>query len=322
MRLTAIIGGSGFIGSRLAKRLQDAGESVVIVDKRTSDFFPEITRIADVRDKAALRTALHGCDTVINLAAAQDNVQRKSCIGFNVGGAENIRDVAEELGINRILFTSSVAVYGFAPRNTDEAGELNPFNEYGRTKMEAEKVFRAWQLKSFSRTLVVVRPTVVFGERNRGNVYNLLRQMASGRFVMVGHGRNLKSMAYVENVAAFIQHCLNAEPGVYTYNYIDKRFDITRSYGTERAMGKDRIGIRSDHRYAGGSVLDGVSWLTGKEFPVSAIRVKKFCADTQFSSREISSTGFVPPVSIWDALERTVRYEFIDKVQGVTFETE
>lgn len=244
-----------------------------------------------------------------------------------LGGAENIRDVAEELGINRILFTSSVAVYGFAPRNTDEAGELNPFNEYGRTKMEAEKVFRAWQLKSFSRTLVVVRPTVVFGERNRGNVYNLLRQMASGRFVMVGHGRNLKSMAYVENVAAFIQHCLNAEPGVYTYNYIDKPdLDMnTLVRHVNVLMGKrDRIGIRLPYAigYAGGSVLDGVSWLTGKEFPVSAIRVKKFCADTQFSSREISSTGFVPPVSIWDALERTVRYEFIDKVQGVTFETE
>lgn len=88
MRLTAIIGGSGFIGSRLAKRLQDAGESVVIVDKRTSDFFPEITRIADVRDKAALRTALHGCDTVINLAAEhKDNVQPKSLYqDVNVGG--------------------------------------------------------------------------------------------------------------------------------------------------------------------------------------------------------------------------------------------
>lgn len=325
----AIIGGSGFIGSRLTKRLRDAGEKVVIVDRRMSDFFPKITRIADVRDKTALRTALAGCDTVINLAAEhKDNVQPKSLYqDVNVGGAENICEAAEELGIERILFTSSVAVYGFAPRNTDETGELNPFNEYGRTKMEAEKVFRAWQLKSPSRTLVVVRPTVVFGERNRGNVYNLLRQMASGRFVMVGHGKNVKSMAYVENVAAFIEHRMNAEPGVYTYNYIDKPdLDMnTLVRHVNMLMGKkDRIGIRLPYviGYTGGVVLDGISRLIGKEFPISAIRVKKFCSDTQFSSLRITTTGFVAPVPIRDALERTVRYEFIDKVQGVTFETE
>ncbi|MBL3955904.1 NAD-dependent epimerase/dehydratase family protein, partial [Bacteroides thetaiotaomicron] len=50
----------------------------------------------------------------------------------------------------------------------------------------------------------ILRPTVIFGEGNRGNVYNLLRQITSGRFLMVGDGENRKSMAYVGNVVAFI----------------------------------------------------------------------------------------------------------------------
>ena len=72
------------------------------------------------------------------------------------------------------------------------------------------------------RSLVIVRPTVVFGEGNRGNVYNLLRQIASRRFLMFGDGRNKKSMAYVENVAAFIEYSLSFKKGVHIYNYIDK----------------------------------------------------------------------------------------------------
>ena len=94
----------------------------------------------------------------------------------NVEGARNICAIAREKGIKTIVFTSTVAVYGFAPIGTNECGEIAPFNDYGRTKYEAEQVFKAWQAENpEKRTLIIIRPTVVFGEQNRGNVYNLLR---------------------------------------------------------------------------------------------------------------------------------------------------
>ena len=66
-------------------------------------------------------------------------------------------------------------------------------------------VYKDWQSEDpENRTLIIVRPTVIFGEGNRGNVYNLLNQVASRRFVMFGNGKNIKSMAYVENIAAFL----------------------------------------------------------------------------------------------------------------------
>ena len=188
--------------------------------------------------------------TIINLAAVhRDDVRPLSRYDdVNVQGAKNVCEAARKHGINKIIFTSSVAIYGFAPADTDESGEANYFNDYGRTKYLAEQVYKAWQAEDpESRTLVIVRPTVIFGEGNRGNVYNLLRQIASRRFVMFGDGTNRKSMAYVENVVAFIEYSLSFEPGLHIYNYIDKPdFDMnTLISGARKTLfGKTNVGLR------------------------------------------------------------------------------
>jgi uncharacterized protein YybS (DUF2232 family) len=73
-----------------------------------------------------------------------------------------------------------------------------------------ENILKNWQEQGKEeRTLVIIRPTVVFGEKNRGNIYNLMRQISTGKFVMIGNGENKKSIAYVGNLAAFIKYCLN-----------------------------------------------------------------------------------------------------------------
>jgi nucleoside-diphosphate-sugar epimerase len=163
--------------------------------------------------------------------------------------------------------------------------------------------------------LTVVRPTVVFGENNRGNVYNLLKQMAVGPFLMVGKGRNVKSVAYVENVAAFLEHSLSFTPGKHLYNYIDKPDYSMKELVNHIDMmlrGRPRRMIRIPYviGYLGGAFLDGVARITGRNFPISAVRVKKFCADTMFSTRKDEADGFTPPVSLDEAWKRTVRHEF------------
>jgi nucleoside-diphosphate-sugar epimerase len=235
----------------------------------------------------------------------------------NVGGARNVCEASATLGIRRIVFTSSVAVYGFAKPNTDERGEYAPFNEYGRTKMEAEKVFRDWLAAGKSRALTIIRPTVVFGERNRGNVYNLLKQMASGRFLMIGAGNNVKSMAYVENVAAFIENALSFDDGETLVNYIDKPdFDMNTLVKHVRGMiGKQAaVGIRIPYwmGFLGGKCFDLLAFVTKKKLPISSIRIKKFCATTQFSSSKLDTIGFKPPVSLSEGLARTIRFEFLE----------
>lgn len=316
-----VIGGSGFIGTRLVRRLKARDDlTVKIIDKAPSRSFADLALIADVRSTEQLRLALTSDSVIVNLAAEhRDDVSPLSLYDeVNVAGARNICTIATEKNSNTIIFTSSVAVYGFAPIGTDEHGKIAPFNDYGRTKYEAEVILRAWQAEAPDiRKLVIVRPTVVFGEQNRGNVYNLLRQIATGKFMMIGNGENRKSMAYVENVAAFIEHAISFRPGVYTYNFIDKPdFSMNQLVGSvQRTLGRrENSGIRLPFiiGYAIGKGFDFVASITGKRFVISAIRVKKFCANSVYNTA-IETTGFTPPVPLKQALEQTIRHEFIEK---------
>lgn len=189
---------------------------------------------------------------------------------------------------------------------------------YGNSKYEGEDVLRSWYEENpEARSLIIVRPTVVFGEGNRGNVYNLLRQISSGRFLMIGNGRNRKSMAYVGNVAAFIETAVEKAEGYVLYNYVDKPdFDMNKLvYEVRQTLrGADGVGIRIP--YSLGLLLgyfaDGLAQITGKSLAVSSIRVKKFCATTAFASRATKLPGFEPPFELETALERTVVAEFIN----------
>jgi len=311
-----ILGGSGFIGTRFADLLIRDGYSVCIGDIRQSSAFPEQWTHCDVLDAGSLQEAVQGADVIFNLAAEhRDDVRPLSrYYEVNVKGAVQVCDAARAAGIQKIVFTSSVAVYGFQPRPVDEDGPFEPFNEYGKTKLEAEGVYRAWAGEDPGRTLVIVRPTVVFGEGNRGNVYNLLHQVASGKFLMVGSGENVKSMAYVGNVAAFLAHGLTLGPGMHTFNYVDGPDMNTRDLiaHIRRCLGKtgDVLHIPKSIAMAGGHMLDMTARISGRTFPISAIRVRKFCESTQFRTERGHQTGFVPPYSLSEGLARTIQFEF------------
>jgi nucleoside-diphosphate-sugar epimerase len=311
-----LIGGSGFIGTVLADRLLAAGHEVTIVDKAESSRHPRHWVRADVRDPESLMEACQGGDVLYNLAAEhRDDVRPLSLYQeVNVEGAGHVCRAAASLGIEHLVFTSSVAVYGFTEGEADERAPTRPFNEYGRTKLEAEAVYEAWQAASPRRTLVTVRPTVVFGPGNRGNVYNLLRQVVRTGPVVIGSGRNRKSMAHVENVAAFLEWCLRLPPGRHLFNYADKPDLEMRELVS---MVHARLGGSGSVRrlpYAAalglGAAAEVVSRLTGRSLPLSRVRVRKFAANTQFSAGRALTAGFAPPISLKDALARTVEAEF------------
>ena len=311
-----ILGGSGFIGTRLAARMVERQLPFRIGDLRPSPSFPHQWTECDVRKPESLSQAVAGSSAIINLAAEhRDDVYPISRYHeTNVDGAMQICATARANGVAKIVFTSSAAVYGFHPYPMDENGPFNPFNAYGKTKLEAEGVYRAWATEDPSRTLVIVRPTVVFGEGNRGNVYNLLRQIASRRFVMVGSGANFKSMAYVGNVAAFLEHTLSLQSGTHIFNYADlpdMMINDLVNYVSQCLERPHRI--RSFPRpiaMAGAHILDAVARSTGKTFPISAVRIRKFCENTQFRAEKALQSGFVPPYTLNEGLARTIQSEF------------
>ena len=157
---------------------------------------------------------------------------------------------------------------------------------------------------------------MIFGEGNRGNVFNLLNQIASGKFLMVGKGENKKSMAYIGNVVAFLEACTATERKYGIYNYVDTP-DLTMnelvSVVRKQLKGKHGIGPRLPY-WIGmilGYTADLLAKLSGKNLPVSSIRVKKFAASTEFMSAKLNLDNFNPPFLLSDGIERTLQSEFI-----------
>jgi GlcNAc-P-P-Und epimerase len=324
-----VIGGSGFVGSRLVQEL--GSEACYIIDKNQSPFFPEITRIKNICDNSLEEVFDKETKQVVLLAAEhRDDVFPTSLYyDVNVDGTRKVLSAMDQLGIKHLVFTSSVAVYGLNKKNPDEEHPADPFNHYGKSKWMAEEILREWYYEDPDvRSLTILRPTVIFGERNRGNVYNLLKQIASGRFLLTGSGSNKKSMAYVGNIVAFLNYCLNTQtPGYHVFNYIDKPdMDMNELVALVRSkLGKKKSTLRIPYflGMTGGYFFDALSKLSGKSFSVSSVRVKKFCATTQFDASSASSSGFSPPFTIQEGLERTLQHEFISKQQdNITFETE
>lgn len=311
----AITGGAGFIGKRLADALQKEGHQVVSID------ISEETPV-DITDRQAVINAVSGCDAIYHLAAAHrdDIFPRSIYYDVNGKGTKNVIDAAEANGIDRIIFTSSFAVYGLNTGTPDEDSAPHPFNDYGKSKLEAETHLKLWAEKGEGRSLAIVRPVVVFGEGNRGNVYTLINQIASGKFIKIGSGKNKKSMAYVGNVADFLKFCLKGPDGMQLFNYADKPdLDVNEMLniiyaGLEKE--KPSFSLPYSLGLSAGYAFDGLARVTGKNFPISSVRIQKFCADTTCEAQRCRDAGFEPQYSLEDGLKNMIEFEFAGKTKA------
>jgi nucleoside-diphosphate-sugar epimerase len=320
MKRICIIGGSGFVGTRLISLLQD-GNTILNLDKASSAAHGALSQMADVREPESFTAQLAGKDAVILLAAEhRDDVSPTSLYyDVNVDGMRNVLQAMDTQGVKNIVFTSSVAIYGMnqASPPTETSPEA-PFNHYGKSKWQAEQVLQEWIAKGEGRNALVIRPTVIFGEENRGNVFNLLKQIYSGKFLMIGNGRNRKSMAYVGNIVAFIKYKLEQGfSGVEIFNYVDKPdFDMnTLVSEIYRHKGQSAPKLRIPYPIGilGGYCFDLLAKVTGKKLPISSIRVKKFCSSTEINADKLATSGFVRPVDFKEGLQQTLTSEFGDQ---------
>lgn len=307
-----IIGGGGFIGGALLRRLSEGGVQGTVFDRRIPEPCLFAGNQGDVRDLDALTRAARGHEIIYNLAAEHRDDVRPASLYYdvNVRGAENTCIAADQAGIRSIVFTSSVAVYGESARKLKEDDAHAPMNEYGRTKSLAENVYLAWAKAAADRKLVIVRPAVVFGPGNEGNVYSLVSLVAAGRFFMVGDGANRKSMAYVDNVADFLAHVANLPAGIHVFNYADEP-DLTMGElvaFVRQQLGRSpeapRIPISAARAIA--SAADILSVLIRVRLPISNIRLRKFRANTQVDAARAIASGFVPRVALKDGLRRMI----------------
>ena len=323
----AIIGGSGFVGTRLIDLI--GSEKCDNLDKNESPFFQNITALEDIRNLSSTSFKKNYSHLVLMAAEHKDNVSPASLYyDVNVNGTQKVLDKMDEHGIKNLIFTSSVAVYGLNKVNPNELHPVDPFNHYGKSKWEAEKIIKKWYEKDpESKSVTIIRPTVIFGERNRGNVYNLLKQISSGKFIMIGKGQNKKSMAYVGNIVAFIKNRLEkSEPGYHVFNYADKpdftMEELVSVIESKLNISTSKLKIPYWMGMLGGYGFDLLGFIAKNNFSISSVRVKKFCATTQFDASKVNH-DFKAPFSLEQGLNATLEYEFINsKKDGILFYSE
>jgi nucleoside-diphosphate-sugar epimerase len=312
-----VIGSSGFIGGFLTQKLLEKGYQVCGMDVNSLGWqgsLSSFTKGTVINYKDVLKAAL-GCECIIDLAAKHRDfgVTKEEFFEVNVKGTQNILDSASELGIKKIIFYSSVAVYGNLKCPATEESLMHPASVYGKSKMAAEHLVQSWVIKDPQRSAVIIRPAVVFGPNNFGNMYNLIKALYTKRFVFVGSGNNIKSIAYVENlVDATIFLLEHLKLGVNIYNYSDYPAATTAkiveiilklfSYPSP----KIKIPLMPALILTG--IFDFLGKLTKRNFPVTAYRINKFNTATYFKSDKIRAAGFCQHVTIEEGFRRTVEW--------------
>lgn len=319
--MITIIGGSGFVGTSLIDELKSSND-VFNLDKRMSYFHEDVTHIGDICSIPEIYIPENTTTVVLLAAEHRDDVTPTSLYyDVNVEGTRNVLKAMDVVGVKNLIFTSSVAIYGLNKYNPNENHVPDPFNHYGKSKLKAELVIKEWfENDPLHKSVTIVRPTVIFGERNRGNVYNLLKQISSRKFIMIGNGENKKSMAYVGNVVGFIKARLETgEEGFNIFNYSDKpdfsMTDLCQHIEKKMEINLPKQKIPYWLGMLGGYVFDFMSIILREKKSISSIRVKKFCAKTQFDASKAHKI-FNPQYTLKQGLDKTLEYEFINPKQN------
>ena len=313
-----VTGGSGFIGSYFCKKLKDNGHEVNILDlvKPTSRSPHDIWVQGDVRDFKAVNLALENCDRIIHLAAAHHDfgIEDETYFTVNKDGTRVVTECADKNHIKEIGFFSTIALYGNRPFAPSEDTQPQPNSPYGESKLEAEKVLSAWGNNGLKKRVVCFRPALVFGPWNFANMFNLIRQIDSGKFFIVGKGENIKNLSCVHNIVEAMLWAFDQEDEPFSlYNFIEEPDTTSRQISSMiyKFLGK-KIPSWSVPLWLaklGALPFDCVIKATGKNLPVSSSRIEKlFVAPTWINGDKFRAKGWKSSVSVESCLEDMVKW--------------
>lgn len=212
-----LTGGTGLIGSHIAERLIRSGHELVALQRPNSDssFLQALgceIHVGDVRDDVKHhKPRLRGCSAVIHCAALiYASKSWPEVRAVNVDGTRNVLQAASEAGVSAAIHVSSIAVYGDPGSYVDESAPmdrpLRPADLYARSKREAEAV--ALRFHGRGMALTILRPSAVYGERDRLFAPKLAGMVRLPMTMVMGPGTNTVPVVYAGNVAAGVESAL------------------------------------------------------------------------------------------------------------------
>jgi UDP-glucose 4-epimerase len=210
MKRCLITGATGAVGPRLVAALRREGWTIRALSRTASrDTSEPSTEIieGDVTDSSAVKRAVMGVDTVFHLAALLHVVDPPPALSaeyhrVNVGATGSVMEAARDAGVGRVVFFSTIAVYGYSRREPfSENGACEPDTFYARTKLEAENLVLAARRSDGGPLGTILRLAAVYGPGIKGNYERLARAVARGRFVGIGSGENRRALIHDHDVA-------------------------------------------------------------------------------------------------------------------------
>jgi nucleoside-diphosphate-sugar epimerase len=194
-----VTGGTGFIGRHLLERLAESGEPARCLLRRTPA--PRVLppgvepAFGDLLTGEGLDNALRGADTVIHLAGVTKALAKADYYAGNARATEVLARALHDHPA-RLVHVSSLAAVGPSPEGNpiDEDAEPHPLTNYGKSKLEAERIVRA-----LAPDAVVVRPPVVYGPRDT-DVFQILRSVSQSLAIEIAGGPRWFSAIYVEDL--------------------------------------------------------------------------------------------------------------------------
>jgi nucleoside-diphosphate-sugar epimerase len=204
-----ISGGTGFIGSRLALKCLEKGDTVRVLGQENNPAETDNKQLieakgagvilASITDREKIFELLRGVDIVYHLAAAQHeaNVPDQVFWDVNVTGTKNILEASINAGVKRFVHGSTIGVYGSTLEgNVDEQSPLKPDNIYGITKLEGENL-----ALSFCEQLpvVIVRISETYGPGDR-RLLKLFKTIKKNFFFIIGSGENTHHLIYIDDL--------------------------------------------------------------------------------------------------------------------------
>ena len=225
-----VTGGAGFIGSHVVDRLLAAGIEPRIFDVRPSSHHEPgdvDSVLGDLLDREALRKAMRGCDAVVHLAAAADvddvALRPAEAESVNARGTLNVLEAARGAGVSRVVYASTIWVYGDATGTVDEDHTIElPDHLYTATKLAGEMYCRSYTTL-YGLDCTVLRFGIPYGPRARpaGVIPIFVRRALAGEpLTIAGEGLQSRRFVYVEDLADGVVRGLEPQASGRVYNLV------------------------------------------------------------------------------------------------------
>jgi len=257
--------------------------------------------------------AMGSSDVVFNLAAIhrEPGHQTDEYFETNLHGAENVCAYASAAGAQRMVFTSTIAVYGDTRELTSEDSLSVPDSAYGSSKLIAEHIHRTWQSGADGRQLLIVRPGVVYGAGEGGNVTRLVRSVLRGYFVYMGNRQTHKAGGYVKELCAVIRFAMRHQsetgedvallnfttaPAARVEEFVEA---IQLTAGVIRKPFSVPRGVALGMSY----LIDAAAQTLRIKQPIAPTRVRKLSLSTNVEAKRLQSLGYLYRFSLREAFE-------------------